>query len=206
MKKLFVFCLMLAFIAACGGGGGEVPEDDATTPDVSEPAQEVPDEGLPAIIDNYYDEVFKYVEQSLYLGTYSLLAEDCSEMFGVDMDSETVLSNIDAAQINILFFGSDEQFSAASDSEVGSYDVWGYVTEYEGYSCATTIGSTNLGARTADIVAFVCINDDSTEACAAIYQRDASCDFSDQSIKDMSNNNDPKEAMVDAMMNILEVK
>jgi len=109
--KLLVLLGMIAVIhAACGGGGNtsntpspsETPQatNDDNSEDQANEDQTNEEDNLPAIVDIYYDHVFRYEDPSLYAGDYAIYSgypDTCSAFFGIDMQDTMTVESITAS-------------------------------------------------------------------------------------------------------------
>ena len=196
MKRLVLVLTMLSLICACGGGNDQTstagtpnPDETNYAPDDDTPNEEPADtdEGLPAIVDNYYDYgSFTYEDVSLYEGAYMLVVDPektCSDFFSITMQDSMTLSSVTDYDLDALLEDVPHAFLAASREEMGDGDILGYTGTYRDRVCAIVIGSYSLIDVTSDLFGFACVTDDLSDYCAETYERTSDYDFSGRTIK-----------------------
>lgn len=202
MKRSMVFvvagvlCVCAWTLTACGSGGGGTTQESQSTQPASTPSGDVTpsadntDDGqngtttsnLPAIVDNYADDFFAYVDRSLYEGSYSLStdpAETCSATFGMTIPSSLNVTDMTDTQV-VITFGSETLTFSAAASNAGA-DDWGYLGTIKGVECAFVFGSANLYTSTVDYIGLGCVN--GVKGCGGTFNRPAANNYSNVTIK-----------------------
>jgi hypothetical protein len=213
----------LMVLGGCGGGAGDVtqsvPQDTPLAPSESpvvgdtDGQETTADAERPAIIDVYEDHQFKYADLMLYREDedtprpYTLMTEvpeTCSTMLGVALPTVATVDSLSETAAIVLATGESLSAPAASESDVGSYDMWGFAGIYDAkHLCAVTFSSivtTNGGAQTLDVMGFGCGELSTQETCVALFARTAAIDFSGVAIKSAGGSEDaPMTPIEDAL-------
>lgn len=218
-KHVFKMLLLLGVIAiihaACGGS------DDSTSPEATNPdtveyttdddsadqTADDPTNDLPEIVDKYNDDIFRYVDHSLYAGSYDIYADfpdTCSDFFGVEMQDTLVIPYVSDNYLNVNLDGT-HTFYAAYEYELGDIDAIGYKGSYRSEACAIVLGSVNETGRTYDLASLACVKADLSDDCGIGYYKPSTYDFSHVYIKDTgsSNSSDVMEDLTDEALRLL---
>lgn len=223
MKRLMVLLFVASLaVAGCGGGGGP----STTTPggsevggggtgtggsaddSATEPAAPNEAANLPQTVDVYSDGMFKYADPSLYEGSYSQVtdtAETCSAFLGVAMPQEALITDASATDLQVELSDDQLNFDAATQSDVGSYDMWGYTGSYKGRDCAIAFGSGNANGETLDLFGLSCVSDDLLTSCIVLYEKTSEHDFSSTTVKDVSGDEYVPAVFVNALQELVEM-
>jgi len=162
-------------LAACGGGDSTDPASASESPAATA--------NLPEIDDNKDDNVFRYSDPSLYVGTYSKTdnpEDTCSAAFGAAMPNEVDIIAMNTTAITFVTDGVQETHPYYYQTVSDPYMYEGI---YYDVVCIYAVGSTVSGGQTYDRSLMVCQDIDSYLSCIVAYQRDADYDFSGETIK-----------------------
>ena len=208
MKKLTV-CLLLVMLASFGCGGGEgagiVPADNPVIAEDNNNNETtpVPEDnalnGLPDIVDDYDDDVFKYVDQQLYQGEYEfydILESTCETFLGDDIESKKALVTVNDQEL--VYESSDGQqvlnVSTEQDIAYAATDLWGYQVDYEGRLCVLALSSAHnqLENNTYDLAVLGCEDENAYGGiCFSTYIKKSDNNYASVSIKSLSSQEEP---------------